>query len=225
MRAPLSIVIPTLNAAEDLPATLAALVEGVPAGLIREVIVSDGGSTDATAYIARETGATLVSGPASRGGQLGRGVAASSGTYVLLLHADTHLSPGWSDTVLDAIANAEIGYFQLAFRSPRPAARVVAGWANVRARYLGLPYGDQGLLVDRARLDAVGGVPDQPLMEDVALARALRRDLVPLPVTAATSFVRYDRGGVLARGSRNLVLLIRYLLGASPEVLAARYRR
>ena len=121
--------------------------------------------------------------------------------------------------------HAQCGYFRLAFQTPRLAGRWVAGWANFRARRFSLPYGDQALLVKRTILDAAGGVPDQPLMEDVALARALRGRLACLPVTATTSFVRYERDGVLARGTRNLILLLRYLAGADPVDLAERYRR
>lgn len=225
MRAKLSVVIPTLNAAGHLPDTLACLMEGLSGGLIRELIVSDGGSTDATQRIAEDVGAIWVSGPASRGGQLGRGVAASEGVYLLLLHADTHLSEGWSDTVSRAIEAGQAGYGHLAFRSRRPGARMVAGWANLRSRFFGLPYGDQALLISRAALEAAGGVPDQPLMEDVELARRLRGQLTPLDMVAATSFERYERGGVLRRGARNLGLLTRYLCGADPADLAARYHR
>lgn len=225
MRAPLSVVIPTLNAGAHLPRCFAALMEGVQDGLIREVIVSDGGSTDDTTAIAEASGAQIVTGPASRGGQLRRGVAASHGSHLLLLHADTELSEGWSETVTAAIAADQNGYFRLAFRSPRIAARWVAAWANLRSRIFALPYGDQGLLIARSRLDAVGSVPDQPLMEDVALARSLRGQLTSLPATAVTSFERYDRDGVLTRGARNLGTLMRYQLGASPDDLAARYHR
>lgn len=225
MRAALSVVIPTLDAETGLPGCLAALMEGLEAGLIRELVISDGGSDDATVRIAEEVGAVLVRGPASRGGQLRRGVAASQGEWVLLLHADTVLEPGWSDAVGAHLASGQAGYFRLGFLSGGVPARVVAGWANLRARLFGLPYGDQGLVVPRAVLDAVGGVPDIPLMEDVALARALGGQLRALPVTARTSAARYETEGWLRRGRRNLWCLTRYLLGADPERLAQGYRR
>ena len=93
MRAPVSVVIPTLDAAADLGPCLAALGEGLQAGLLRELVISDGGSTDATRAVADEAGAIWVSGPPGRGGQLGRGVAASEGDWLLVLHADTWLAP------------------------------------------------------------------------------------------------------------------------------------
>lgn len=229
MRAVLSIVIPTLNAGEALPGCVAGLMEGLEVGLIRELIVTDGGSDDATKAIAEEVGAVLVSGAASRGGQMRRGAGLAKGDWMLFLHADTQLAPGWSAAVLDHIAQAGpelAGFFRLGFDSGGVRPRIVSGWANLRARLLGLPFGDQGLLISRARYEASGGFADIPLMEDVALARALgRRRLKMLPVTARTSARRYATEGWFRRGARNLGLQIRYLCGASPERLAQRYRR
>lgn len=227
MQAPLSIVIPTRDAAPALPATAEALLDGVARGLVRELVISDGGSRDATEQAARALGAVWVSGPAGRGGQLARGARAAQGPWLLFLHVDTHLAPGWSDAVLGHIAKApdKAAYFRLAFRSEARAARIVAGWANWRARALGLPYGDQGLLLPRDLYEATGGFPDQPLMEDVAMARALKGRLVQLPAEARTSPARYEAEGWLRRGGRNLATLCRYRLGASPESLARRYYR
>jgi len=223
MRAELSVVIPTLNAETGLPGCLASLMEGVEAGLIRELVISDGGSHDATLQIADEVGAHLVAGPPSRGGQLRRGVAETHGDWVLVIHSDSILPQGWSEAVMDQMQKAAPAYFRLRFDARGLAARWVASWANLRARYLGLPYGDQGLLIARQDYDAVGGYPDQPLMEDVALARALGRRLQMLPLTLTTSADKYQRDGWLRRGARNLGLLTRYLLGADPDRLARRY--
>jgi rSAM/selenodomain-associated transferase 2 len=227
MRAPLSIVIPTLNAADELPATAEALMAGTTAGLVRELIISDGGSSDATVQVARELGAVIVSGEAGRGGQLSRGVAAASGEWVLLLHADTQLGANWHMVAFEHITHHPdtAGWFRLQFRSQGIGARLVAGGANLRARALGLPFGDQGLLVSRAVLEQAGGVPEIPLMEDVALARALKGRLRGLDCAALTSAVRYERDGWLRRTIRNLGTLIRYFLGTSPEVLKKRYER
>lgn len=225
MRAPLSVIIPTLDAAEALPGCAAALFEGLEAGLIREVIVSDGGSTDGTKGVAASLGAVWVEGPPSRGGQLRRGVAASEGEWLLILHADTQLAPGWAEVALRHLVTEEAGYFRLSFARGGLRARTVAGWANTRSRYAGLPYGDQGLILPRRLYDAVGGYPDQPLMEDVALARALKGRLHALDAVAVTSPERYETGGWIRRGARNLTTLTRYLLGADPEALARAYRR
>ncbi|WP_375687243.1 TIGR04283 family arsenosugar biosynthesis glycosyltransferase [Pseudooceanicola sp. LIPI14-2-Ac024] len=225
MRAPISVIIPTLDAAAALPGCAAALFEGLQAGLIREVVVSDGGSADRTREVAGELGATWVEGPPSRGGQLARGVAAASGPWLLVLHADTQLAPGWSEAAVSHMQTGDAGYFRLAFARGGWRARGVAGWANVRSRLAGLPYGDQGMLLPRDLYDAVGGFPDQPLMEDVALARALKGRLRAIAATAVTSPERYEAAGWLRRGTRNLATLTRYLLGTDPETLAQAYRR
>lgn len=225
MPAPVSVIIPTLDSADGLGPTLACVFEGVAAGLVAEVILADGNSGDDIADVADETGARLVAAPRGRGAQLAAGVGAAKGDWLLILHGDTVLSQGW-----EAVAQAHLstpqtaGYFRLAFDEASPQARFVAAWANTRARLLGLPYGDQGLLVSRALYTAVGGYPAIPLMEDVAMARALKGRLTALPATATTSAAKYRRDGWLRRGGRNLWLLGRYLCGANPEHLAKRYR-
>jgi rSAM/selenodomain-associated transferase 2 len=223
MRAKLSVVIPTLNAETALARSLPALAEGLSAGLIRELVISDGGSDDATLTIAGEAGAEIVTGAPSRGGQLRRGAEAAQGDWLLFLHADTVLPPGWADLVLAHLPTGRPGHFRLKFDTSGPAAAIVAGWANLRARLFHLPYGDQGLLISRADYDATGGYPDQPLMEDVAMALNLGCRLTILPDTVTTSADRYRRDGWLRRGARNLSLLLRYLAGADPERLARRY--
>ena len=224
MRAPVSVVIPTLNAQADLGPCLAALGEGLRAGILRELVISDGGSTDATREIAEAAGALWVDGPPGRGGQLARGVAAAGGPWLLVVHADTILSPDWPAAVLAGIATGRPGYFRHKFDASGPAAAWVAGWANLRARLLGLPFGDQGLLVSRADYDAAGGYPDIPLMEDLALARALPRPR-PLAATAVTSAERYRARGWLRQGAANLWRQTRFLAGSDPAKLARGYRR
>ena len=227
MPAQISVIVPTLNAEAGLPDTLAALIEGLSAGLIRELIVSDGGSTDATAEIADEAGAVWLTGPASRGGQLRRAAAAARGRWLLVLHADTVLEPGWSVAVAAHLASGggRPACFRLGFRAGGVMPVWVAGWANLRTVLFGLPYGDQGLLLRREDYDRAGGYPDAPLMEDVALVRALDRRPTILPVRATTSAERYIRTGWLRRGARNLWTLVRYLGGADPKDLDAGYRR
>lgn len=226
MPADLSIVIPTLNAAAALPRTADHLLEGVGSGLIRDLIVSDGGSDDETLAVAEELGAVVVRGEAGRGGQIARGVAAARAPWVLILHADTHLSEGWTAPVAAHMSNQpeRAGHFRLAFRARGLAPRIVAGGANLRSRLFALPYGDQGLLVTKALLDRIGGIPDIPLMEDVALARRLgRARLTSLDATAMTSADRYQRDGWARRVISNLGTLGRFALGADPERLARRY--
>ena len=223
MRAPISVIIPTLNAEKQLGACLMSLMPALEMGLIRELIVSDGGSTDDTVALAKEWGAEVVEGSASRGAQLSRGCSVAKGQWLLVVHADTRLEDGCVAAALKHLETYEAGWFYLAFDDSSLAASCVAGWANLRSR-LGLPYGDQGLLLPKTLYDRVGGYPHEPLMEDVALAIALKGHLRGIRAKAITSALRYQRQGWLRRGARNLWTLFRYFGGASPQQLADSYR-
>jgi len=230
MRAPGSVVIPTLEAAERLGPCVAALGEGLMAGLVRELVITAGGSSGAgaeVAQVAEALGARLVEAPRGRGAQLAAGARAAEGEWLLFLHADTVLAPGWAEAVRAHIGArpGQAGYFTLSFDRAGLMPRLVAGWANLRSRLFRLPYGDQGLLVSRALYREAGGYPDIPLMEDVALARRLGRRLVRLDGVAVTSARRYAAEGWLRRGVRNLSTLALYLMGVAPERLVRRYER
>lgn len=224
-RAPISVVIPTLNAEEALGPCLGSLGEGLAEGLIREVIVTDGGSSDGTVKLAETAGAEVIAGTPSRGGQLQRGCEAAKGEWLFVLHADSILDEGWSAAVLDHLqrSNGNAGYFKLAFRAKGLAPKIVASWANWRSEMFGLPYGDQGLLIPRVLYDDAGGFDDIPLMEDVALNRRLRRRLVKLNATVTTSADRYERDGWVKRSFRNFATLMRYFAGVKPEELVKGY--
>lgn len=226
MPAPLSVIIPTLNAAADLPPCLESLMPGLETGLIREVIVADGGSEDATARIADATGAHVVTGAKGRGAQLAAGARAARGDWLLFLHADTALSRDWAERVSDHLDKRpdKAAAFTLKYRSDARAARWLEARANRRARWLGLPYGDQGLLISRTMYDTIGGYADVPLMEDVMIVRAIGRTrLVILDAEARTSAEKYERDGWRKRAWRNAWLLARFLMGAKPENLAEAY--
>ena len=223
----MSVVIPTLDAAGDLPATLAAL-EG--AELIGEIIVADGGSRDDSVAVAQAAGARVVGAPRGRGTQLAAGAAAASGNWLLFLHADCRLAPGWMAAVEAFItapgAAGRAGYFAFALDDSSRAARRLERIVAWRCRTLGLPYGDQGLLIARALYDAVGGFAALPLMEDVDLARRLgRRRLLPLGVAAFASARRYRREGYIRRPLRNLVCLSLYFIGVPARHIARLYGR
>ena len=222
----ISVVIPTLNAGATLGGCLAALVPAAMDGLVREVVVADGGSTDATAEIAEEAGARLLVAEPGRGVQLRAGCAAAKGPWLLSLHADTRLEPGWAEAARRHMAghSGQAGWFRFALDDPRPIARLWERGVNLRSRWAGLPYGDQGLLLSRALYEAAGGYAPLPLMEDVDLVRRLgRARLRGLEARAVTSAARYARDGYWRRSARNLALLARYYRGADPRSLARVY--
>jgi len=225
LHAQLSIILPTLNSARSLGATLESLRPG--GGIIREVIVSDGGSKDETSDCAKIFGARFISGDPGRGGQLGRGAALACGAWLLFVHSDTRLETDWHKSVQEHITAFpdRAGCFRLRFQSAGVMPPIVATWANMRTRLFGLPYGDQGLLVPRTLYDYVGGYEDIPLMEDVAIARALGGRIRLMKSHALTNPDKFDRNGWIRQGARNFGTLARYLLGASPEKLAQRYEK
>ena len=144
-----------------------------------EIVVADGGSTDATAPWRGTLGARVMAAPRGRGAQLAAGVAAARGRWLLLLHADTRLAPGWAGARRGQSRPGRRGYFRFTLDSDDPRARRLERAVAWRCRVLALPYGDQGLLIHRDLLAAVGGIRPLPLMEDVDLVRRLgRRRLV-----------------------------------------------
>jgi len=221
----ISAVIPTLNAGETLPETLAELRNSAS---ISEVIVADGGSSDETIDCARSASARVVVAPRGRGGQLAAGAAAACGNWLLFLHADCRLEPGWEKAVEGFLTAPEAescaGHFDLALDDPAPAAKRLERIVAWRCRVLGLPYGDQGLLIARTLYDAVGGFAPLPLMEDVDLARRLgRHRLARIGVRCIASARRYQRDGYLRRPLRNLLCLSLYFAGVPPARIVRLY--
>ena len=219
MPAPISIIIPTLNSETELHETLGALLEGIENNLIRELIISDGGSTDKTKLIADEVGAFVVEGSRSRGLQISKGVDKSQGDWILILHADTSLSLEWSVNLLQKIDRSFAYHFKLRFKSKSLFARILEYWVQIRSKFLGLPYGDQGLLIHRDLLNTLGGFPKIPLMEDIALARKLKSKTKLLDILAYTSAEKYHKNGWFRQSVLNFFLLIQYLLGKDPHQL------
>ena len=227
MPAPLSVIVPTLNSADGLPELSESLLEGVLAGLIGELILSDGGSSDGLTEVAEVLGARVVSGRRGRGHQLAAGARAAEGDWCLFLHADTVLSAGWAREAEHhmQVNSGTAAHFRLGFSGGGLPAAWVAGWANLRSAAFGLPYGDQGLLIPRGLYDAVGGFREIELFEDVEMARALKGAMKPLRSRAVTDPRRYLDEGWLMRGSRNLMILAKYFIGIPPDRLARSYFR
>ena len=218
----MSVIIPTLNAARSLPATLAAL------GDVDEIVVTDGGSTDDTVAVAADFGARIVTASAGRGNQLIVGEHAAHHAWLLFLHADTVLETGWREEVERFVSdpgNAQrAATFHFALDDDSREARRLEQVVAWRVRRLGLPYGDQGLLIHRDFYRSLGGFRPWPLMEDVDLMRRIGRDrLIVLGSVARTSAERWRRDGWCRRSVKNLGCLTLYFLGVSPRFIARLY--
>ena len=214
-------VIPTLNAGH----TLAATVASIP--WADEIVVVDGGSSDGTVAIATALGARVIAAPRGRGTQLAAGVAAATQAWLLLLHADTRLGPAAKPAVRNHTTQKQdsAGYFRFALDSAEPRARRLERLVAWRCRVFALPYGDQGLLIHRDLLHAVGGIRPLPLMEDVDLVRRLgRRRLAPLEASAITSAAKWQRDGWTRRSAGNLLSLGLWFAGLPPRAIARFYR-
>ena len=219
-----SVIIPTLNAARYLAATLATCAA---AG---EIIVVDGGSVDDTVAVARSLGARVIMAPPGRGMQLQRGASAAAGEWLLFLHADTRLADDWLDAVgafsADPANRARAATFRFGLDDASPAARRLERRVAWRVRHLGLAYGDQGLVIHREWFFALGGFRPWPLMEDVDLIRRIgRRRLSVLACEVRTSAERWRREGWRWRSLRNVGCLALYFLGVAPHRIARLYGR
>jgi rSAM/selenodomain-associated transferase 2 len=227
----ISVVIPTLNAEADLARTLTALVPAAVDGLVRDVVIADGGSVDATAKIAEEAGAKFVEARRGRGVQLAEGARHAKGDWLLFLHADTVLQPGWEReafALMSAVERGARGETAAAFGFTLDDNGLWSAFlkqaVRLRCALLRLPYGDQGLLISRRLYDELGGYKPIELMEDVDIVRRLgRRRIAFLRAHAVTSARRYRAEGYMRRMLRNLTCLCLYYLRVPPQVIARLY--
>ncbi len=220
----LSIVMPVLDEANAIEATLAALIPWRIAGA--EVLVVDGGSTDNTSNRAQARADGVLAGPRGRALQMNAGAAASRGALLLFLHADTRL-PDAALPRLRSLAGQRLwGRFDIQLDGAGPLLRMVERLMNVRSRVTGIATGDQAMFVSRDLFQDVGGFPGIPLMEDIALSSTLLRHCRPrcLRERVVTSSRRWEQGGVLRTILLMWTLRLGYFLGASPARLAAWYR-
>ena len=225
MKPSLSIVMPVLNEAAGIGASLQALAPQRARGA--EVIVVDGGSQDATAAQAKPLADAVLLAPRGRARQMNAGAAQAVGEVLLFLHADTLLPPDADARVHEALGTGhDWGRFDVRIAGRHPMLRVVAAMMNARSRWTGIATGDQALFVRKSVFERVGGFPDQALMEDVELSRRLRMLSPPacLRQRVVTSGRRWEAQGVW----RTIVLMWwlrwRYWRGAPPELLAQAYR-
>ncbi|MCC5810888.1 MAG: TIGR04283 family arsenosugar biosynthesis glycosyltransferase [Ectothiorhodospiraceae bacterium] len=221
----ISIIVPTLDEAGNISETLGRLQTARALG--HELLVVDGGSSDATVELALPLADRVLHGPRGRARQMNAGAMGSQGDVLWFIHADTLVPDDSAQRIMDAVQEgASWGRFDVSIRGRARLLPVIAWFMNRRSRLTGIATGDQGMFVLRSVWDEVGGFPDIPLMEDIALSRALRSHAWPvcLPERLITSGRRWEQRGVW----RTIVLMWRlrlaYFLGADPAELAKRYR-
>ena len=222
MRPLVSVVIPVLNDSDAAEQLLAGVVPGPDV----ELIIVDGGHDGRLEQLARARDDTrFVRTATGRGLQMNAGAAAASGEWLLFLHADSRLPPGWLDAIGRIRQPTVGGWFRFALDDAAWQARALERMVAWRVRWLRLPYGDQGFLVRRDVFKAMGGFADLPIMEDVEYACRLRRagSVHEIGLPLRTSSRRWRRDGWIRRSMRNALLVSLYFAGVSPARLARWY--
>ncbi|WP_414751998.1 TIGR04283 family arsenosugar biosynthesis glycosyltransferase [Anabaena sp. CCY 9910] len=220
-----SIIIPTLNEADNIQQTIATTQPSVNI----EVIVVDGGSQDDTVAIAQSFGVKVISSSPGRAIQMNTGAALAAGEILLFLHADTRLPVGFDEMIRAALQQPGVvaGAFALRIDADLAGLRWVEKGVYWRSRFLQMPYGDQAIFLTKSIFEEVGGFPELPIMEDFELIRRLKSvgKITLIPVSVATSARRWLQRGVFKTTLINQVVIIAYLLGVAPAQLRNWYRQ
>jgi rSAM/selenodomain-associated transferase 2 len=221
----ISIIIPTLNEAENITAAIATTQPSSNT----EIIVVDGGSQDDTVPIAQSLGVKVISSSPSRAVQMNTGAAVASGEILLFLHADTRLPIGFDEMIATALQQPKVvaGAFALRIDGALAGLRWVETGVNWRSRWLQMPYGDQAIFITKSVFQKNGGFPELAIMEDFELIRCLKRigRITILPVPVITSARRWIQKGVWKTTLINQIVIIAYLLGVQPERIRQWYRQ
>ncbi len=223
----LSIIMPVLNEGEGLRGAINALRHLRANG--HELIVVDGGSTDATFAIADALADQALASPRGRAWQMNAGARAARGDILLFLHADTLLPSGADRQVIDGLTKhgRVWGRFNVRLAGRHPLLRVIGAAMNLRSRVTGIMTGDQAIFVRRDAFERIGGYPEIALMEDIALSKRLKREGAPLCLkeTVLASSRRWREHGMLRTIGMMWRLRLAYFFGADPERLAREYYR
>ena len=219
----ISVIVPTLNEEE----TLARALLNARGDAVREIIVSDGGSTDGTEAVARRYADRVISGPCGRAVQMNAGAALAGGEVLLFLHADTIVPPGFDRTVVSTLRDDRIvgGRFDVCLMPSSPLLWLTGTLINLRSRLSGIATGDQAIFVRLGVFEKLGGFEEIPLMEDIAFSCALKRRgrIACLREQVVTSSRRWRRNGIIRTILLMWSLRVLYSLGVSPQRLRRAY--
>ena len=225
MNTSLSIIIPALNEEHTLPGLLKMLGNRAD----YEIILVDGGSTDATCLLAEGAHCITISSPPGRSLQMNLGAQAASGEVLLFLHADTKLPENFLQLIQNAIQQPHFaaGAFSLKIEGDSKRLALIARFANLRSRYLRLPYGDQAIFLWRTTFLKNGGFPKIEIMEDFVFIKNLRKTgaIITLPEPVTTSARRWQNMGILRTTLINQLIIFGFYLGIQPVKLASFYKR
>ncbi|MGB6926335.1 TIGR04283 family arsenosugar biosynthesis glycosyltransferase [Psychrobacter sp.] len=230
----LSIIIPLLNEAGNLPELIAHIVRLDPAP--QQVILVDGGSVDGSVAIAKEMLKSIetaqsainwriIESTVGRAQQMNAGAMLATGDVLLFLHADTELPADAIDNVQQAVAQYDWGRFDVGLDSREPLLKIVGSMINQRSRLMGIATGDQAIFIKKSVFEQIGGYPDQPLMEDIELCKRLKKIARPacLKSKVITSARRWQQHGTWRTIFLMWHLRFDYWRGVSPDVLKQRY--
>jgi len=219
----ISVIVPVLNEEKTIASALRALLQLSP----HEIIVVDGGSADRTAEICRSLSIKILSWERGRARQMNFGARQATGDVLLFLHADTRLPKTAFADIATALGDPRClgGRFDVELEGSHPMLKIVGALINYRSRATKIGTGDQAIFVRREAFERIGGYPDIPLMEDVALCRALKRlgGVACLRTRVMTSARRWESDGVWRTILRMWTLKILYLAGVSPARLKQFY--
>ncbi len=219
----ISVIIPTLNEADNIVDTL----KHVQSGKNLEIIVVDGGSSDNTVQLAKDMGATVIQTPTGRAGQMNAGAEAACGEILVFLHTDTRLPPKFDEHIRRAMDGAGVAAsaFELRVDSPISTFRVIERLANWRSRRMQMPYGDQAIFVSASLFRGIGGFRDIPIMEDFELMQRLKKQgkIITLSVPVYTSPRRWLKTGIYKIWLINQLVIAAYLISIPPAKIARIY--
>jgi rSAM/selenodomain-associated transferase 2 len=225
-----SIIVPIYNEAEALPGFLAHLQKlratDLQADDGLELLLVDGGSSDASIKRIEEAGIPYLRAERGRAAQMNAGAAAATGEILLFLHADTVIDQETISAARSAVREGAVGgFFALRLSSSRPLLRIVGKMISFRSRLSGVASGDQAIFVTRSAFNEIGGYAPLPLFEDLDLCRRLKRSgrFVALDALVITSSRRWERGGTVATILRMWMLRVLYYCGVSPARLSRHY--